>query len=378
MLNDPIRFLVIAGFPRSLITFRGAFLQALLDAGVETHVASPGLAEDHVSRKKLEDMGVKVHEVELKRTGMNPVEDFKTFWCLLGLMKTIEPDYMLAYTIKPVIYGMLAAKVVRVPKRIALITGLGYSFQENGKNTGLLQYLVRKLYALSMRCAHLTFFQNPDDERLFRTLALLPQQTRSVVVNGSGVSLSHFDLAALPAEPRFLLIGRLLADKGVREYIEAARQIKASYPEAMFYLVGWIDENPNAISQTELDEWIDSGVIDYLGKLDDVRSAIASSNVFVLPSYREGTPRTVLEAMAMGRPIITTDAPGCRETVIEGENGFLVPVKCVNALVVAMKRFVLKPELIVRMGMRSRELAVEKYDVNKVNALMLKEIGIDD
>ena len=172
------------------------------------------------------------------------------------------------------------------------------------------------------------------------------------------------------------MIARLLGDKGVREYAKAAREIRSSNPGIRFGLVGWVDENPDAISKDELHIWVEEGAIEYLGRLDDVRSAIADSTVYVLPSYREGTPRTVLEAMAMGRPIITTDAPGCRETVVEGENGYLVPVKSVDALVGAMQKFVDDPDLAARMGRRSRQIAEEKYDVHKVNAVMLREMGI--
>ncbi len=178
------------------------------------------------------------------------------------------------------------------------------------------------------------------------------------------------------AATTFLLIARLLGDKGVREYVEAVRRIKARYPDVVFRLVGWIDENPNAIREQELNDWVSEGVVEYLGRLSDVRPAIADCTVYVLPSYREGTPRTVLEAMAMGRPIITTDAPGCRETVVDGENGFLVPVKAVDELVSAMEKFVLFPGLVEKMGRRSREIAEAKYDVNAVNAVMLREMGI--
>ena len=171
------------------------------------------------------------------------------------------------------------------------------------------------------------FFQNPDDEALFRELDLLPDTVPSSVVNGSGVDVAEYSVAPLPDRSCFLLIGRLLGDKGLREYAQAAQRVKATYPEAVFRLVGWIDDNPDAITQRELDQWVYSGVLEFLGRLDDVRPAIADCSVYVLPSYREGTPRTVLEAMAMGRPVITTDAPGCRETVVDGDNGFLVPVK---------------------------------------------------
>jgi len=180
----------------------------------------------------------------------------------------------------------------------------------------------------------------------------------------------------LPENTSFLLIARLLGDKGVREYANAARKVKLQYPQVSFKLVGWIDDNPDAIGQHELDEWVNSGTLEFLGKLADVRPAIASSNVYVLPSYREGTPRTVLEAMAMGRPVITTDVPGCRETVVDGDNGFLVSVQAVDELASAMVQFIEEPQLAARMGERSRLIAEEKYDVHKVNEIMLSGMGI--
>jgi glycosyltransferase involved in cell wall biosynthesis len=200
------------------------------------------------------------------------------------------------------------------------------------------------------------------------------------VVNGSGVDLDKFVVKPLPdyateGAVRFLFIGRLLGDKGVREYAEAARLLQLTHQQVRCVLVGWIDSNPNAITQAELDGWVADGRIEFWGRLTDVRPAIAACSVFVLPSYREGTPRTVLEAMAMGRAIVTTDAPGCRETVIHGENGFLVPVQDSVALAEAMRRFIDEPFLHQTMGTRSRQLAEEMYDVHKVNAVMLE--GMD-
>jgi glycosyltransferase involved in cell wall biosynthesis len=174
---------------------------------------------------------------------------------------------------------------------------------------------------------------------------------------------------------RYLFIGRLLGDKGVREFAEAARLLKRNNPQVICSLVGWIDSNPNSITQAELDGWVADGRIEFLGRLADVRPAIEACSVFVLPSYREGTPRTVLEAMAMGRAIITTDAPGCRETVVHGENGFLIPVQDPKALAQAMRCFIHEPELQQSMGARSRQIAEEKYDVNKVNAVILAGMG---
>ena len=340
------------------------------------HVAAPSLAVGHPVARQLTARGATPHEIELSRTGMNPLADLKAALGMYGLIRKIKPTRMLAYTIKPIVYGLLAGRFAGVAHRFALITGLGYTFQGEEEGRSKVRWLVQKLYGAALSGAHKVFFQNPDDELLFRSLAILPKSVPSCVVNGSGISVDQFVVAGLPADPQFLLIARLLGDKGVREYAEAASQLKQRHPTAIFRLVGWIDENPDAIRQMELESWVTSGVIDFLGKLEDVRPAIENCSVYVLPSYREGTPRTVLEAMAMGRPIITTDAPGCRETVIDGDNGFLIPVKSVDALVEAMERFILDSGLAVSMGKRSREIAVERYDVHKVNAFMLSEMGI--
>ncbi|WP_426690160.1 glycosyltransferase family 4 protein [Rhodanobacter ginsengiterrae] len=370
-----MRFLLVASFPDSIVQFRGALISALRIAGVEVHVAAPGLLGRDSVRTELERLGATVHSISLDRVGTNPIGDALSFLSLFNLMRSVRPNTVLCYTVKPVIYGSLAAWLARVPRRFALITGLGYAFTAERK--GILSKIVRYLYAFVLRRVEKVFFQNPDDEALFRRSRILLSSVPSVVVNGSGVEVVDFAVRAMPAgRTVFLMIGRLLGDKGVREYAAAAKLVRKTYPDVRCLLVGWIDDNPDSIVESELDSWVAEGDIEFLGRLEDVRPAIASCNVYVLPSYREGTPRTVLEAMAMGRPVITTDAPGCRETVVDGENGFLIPTKSVDALVVAMKHFVDDPFLAQKMGARSRLIAVNKYDVHKVNALMLREMGI--
>lgn len=371
------RILIVAGLHSSLINFRGSLIKALCDAGMEVHAAAPRLTSNPMVMEKLNKWGVTCHDIYLQRAGINPATDIFGLLNLFHLIRVIRPDTFLGYTIKPVIYGTIATWLANVPNRFTLITGLGYAF--TGESVGsrkFIQMIAKKLYALALSKSKLVFFQNPDDQALFKQLNILKPSIPSFVVNGSGVNISEYEPAPLPAQPRFLLIARLLGDKGVREYAQAAKQIKNSHPEVSFDLVGWIDENPDAIKQQELDAWVQEGIINYLGKLTDVRPAISTCSVYVLPSYREGTPRTVLEAMAMGRPIITTDAPGCKETVIHKKNGYLVPVKSVDSLVVAMEAFINNPELVNTMGKKSREMAEEKYDVNKVNAVMLREMGI--
>ncbi len=327
-------------------------------------------------RLQLEARGTTVHSIPMLRTGTSPVRDMQTFWALFRLMRRVQPRYVMGYTIKPVIYGSLAAWLAGVPRRFALITGLGYAFQGEGQR-GRLQALVQRLYTVALSRVGLVFFQNPDDEALFRQRGILAADTPSYVVNGSGVDVGSFAMVPMPPGPlRFLLIARLLGDKGVREYAQAAQRVRAVYPSVTFAMVGWLDTNPDAVTQQELDAWVAQGTVEFLGRLSDVRPAIAACSVYVLPSYREGTPRTVLEAMAMGRAIVTTDAPGCRETVVDGDNGFLVPVKSVDALEQAMLKFINDPALAARMGLRARHIAEEKYDVHKVNAVMMREMGL--
>lgn len=369
-----MKVLLIAGLAESLTNFRGPLITALLARKVQVHVAAPNLETDNASHAKLMALGCHVHSISLARAGTNPLADLRTLVSLVQLMRKVRPSVVLAYTIKPVIYGMLAAHITGVEKKFALITGLGYAFQTSAM--GQLQKLVRHLYKFALKCADKVFFQNPDDQALFKQLGLL-DSVPSVVVNGSGVDLTYYEAQPMPSNiPKFLMIARLLGDKGVREYAQAAMQLKTKKPTVVFQLAGWIDENPNAIARQELDAWVSSGAIEYLGKLDDVRPALAECSVFVLPSYREGTPRSVLEAMATGRAIITTDAPGCRETVKQGVNGFLVPIKNSQALADAMQICIDQPELVARMAQSSLQIAVEKYDVNKVNKHMLSEMGL--
>lgn len=370
-------FLLVASFPDSLLQFRGPLIEALLEAGNDVHVAVPDLVPGGEVAVALASKGVRVHGIPLQRTGLNPIRDLRLLLSLVALILRLRPRFVLSYTIKPVVYGSIAAWLVGVKHRFALVTGLGYAFigTASGKRAWLRR-LIQRLYQFALKRTHHVFFQNPDDEMLFRELGLLPESISSSVVNGSGVDVAEYAVAPLPDKPRFLLIARLLGDKGVREYAKAAQLVKAVYPQAVFRLVGWIDDNPDAITQRELDQWVNSGLLEFPGRLDDVRPAITDCSVYVLPSYREGTPRTVLEAMAMGRPVITTDAPGCRETVVDGDNGFLVPVKDVRALADAMIKMIGTPGLAASMGERSRRIAEEKYDVHKVNAAMLEGMGI--
>lgn len=379
-----MRIAVIASYAPSLVIFRGPLLAALSRAGHQILACAP--ASESTVPQKLHEMGVMYQSIELSRTSVNPLDDVKTLLSLYGIFRRFKPDIVLAYTIKPVVYGSLAARLAGVPRFFSIITGLGFTFVEPEHTTNeqlkrrILNKLVKLLYSLALSWNERVFFQNPDDRAHFVQSELIPKE-KTVLINGSGVDLDYFAESPPPTRefPLFLLIARLLKDKGILEYVEAASILKKQYPNVEFQLLGWFDENnPACISRSQLEQWQREGNIEYLGSTEDVRPFLREASVYVLPSYREGTPRTVLEAMAVGRPIVTTNAPGCRETVIYGENGFLVPVRDVPSLVNALEKFIHQPELIAAMGKRSREIAEEKYDVHKVNTVILQTMGLED
>ena len=370
------KILVLASFAPSLVNFRGALLAEFVRLGHEVVVSAPG--EDVKTAKSLLGIGVKYRSIALQRTGLNPILDFRCLLSLIRLMKDVQPDVLLAYTIKPVIYGSFAAKFALVPRTFSIITGLGSMFTRATLKGILVRPLVCFLYRMALASNSIVFFQNPDDLKLFVDSGIIRKVEQSILIQGSGVDLNRFRMT-LPvlAPPTFLLIARLIKEKGIMQYAAAARILKQRYPGAVFRLVGPFVSGPSALRKDEVEKWKRGGYIEYLGEAEDVCPHIAAASVYVLPSYYgEGVPRTVLEAMAMGRPVITTDAPGCRETVVEGANGFLVPVKDMGALVEAMEQFIKQPYLTESMGRRSHEIAESKFDVRKVNAAMLNAMGL--
>lgn len=367
-----MRVIITGGFAPSLINFRGPLLQSLVERGHDVIAMAPDLSQE--SRNALQALDVTCQQVPMQRAGLSPLGDLRTLCAMFCAFRKTKPDVYLAYTIKPVIWGLFAAKLAGVPRRVAMITGLGYAFVDRGDfRQRLVRQIVCVLYKWSIAGAHAVLFQNPDDRSEFERRGLIPKGCEVIMINGSGVDTQQYALAAIPKSPVFLLLARLIRDKGICEYAAAAHRLKVRYPHARFLLAGALDSNPAAINEKELLLWQHDGDIEYLGSLADVRSALAACSVYVLPSYyREGTPRSVLEAMSVGRPVITTDAPGCRETVDEGVNGLLIPVRDTNALMEAMERFLLDPKLCEGMGAESRRIAEEKYDVHKVNAVIMQ------
>jgi glycosyltransferase involved in cell wall biosynthesis len=283
-----------------------------------------------------------------------------------------------AYTIKPVTFGMIAAKLAFVPKRFGLITGLGYLFIDDGsRRQRLVRSVAWPLMRLGTSCSTAIFVQNPDDARDLRAHRVVGRHTPIRRFWGSGVDMAEFERRPLPGgRPVFLMVARLLRDKGVCEFVEAARIVKRAHPDARFLLVGPPDPNPAGVPLEQVEGWRREGVVEVVGGVDDVRPYLEACHVFVLPSYREGTPRSVLEAMAVGRAIITTDAPGCRTTVEVGVNGFLVPPRTVESLARYLTRYLNDRSLLERHGEGSAALVEERFDVRRVNAAMLDAMGL--
>lgn len=369
------KVMVIGGLADSLVGFRGQLLRDMVRMGHEVTACAPEPSTSIAG--KLADMGVAYHPIPINRTGLNPLQDLYSLWACTSFFRRMRPDVVLSYTIKPTIYGSLGASFARVNTISSMITGLGSSFSAGASAGRPLRFIASSLYRYGLRRNRVVFFQNPDDMQLFLQRGLVDAANRPTLINGSGVDLAHYDVRPLPDTTSFLLVARLIREKGIGEYAAAARIIKRHYPTAVFKLVGRLDTGPRGIPAGDLKSWQSDGVIDYLGRLDDVRPAIAGASVYVLPSfYGEGVPRSILEAMSMGRPVITTDTPGCRETVRPGVNGFLVPVRDATALAEAMARFLANPALAQAMGTASRKLAEEKFDVFDVNRIILKQLEL--
>lgn len=373
-----MRIVIVASKAQSLMNFRGRLIEDLLALGHEVHAVAPDVFEDKTTHAWLGQRDVRCHVAALSRTGISPRADLRTLKEFVRIFRQVRPDLVFSYTTKPVIWGTLAAWIARVPERVALITGLGYAFVGEAKGKrAVVRFIASRLYSTALKRATLVFFQNPDDLADFKRWRVLPAQKQVEIVNGSGVDTDAYEVTPMPEGPvKFLMIARLLRDKGVREYADAAQSLHARYPEAEFHLVGPLDSNPDGLTGVEVNDLQAKGAVMWHGETPDVRPAIRNAHIYVLPSYREGTPRTVLEAMSMGRAVITTDAPGCRETVEDGVNGFLVPVQNASALAVAMERFLHSPDLIAEMGAAARTFTVEKYDVRKVNSFMIGKMGL--
>lgn len=372
-----MKILVLSSLAYSLTNFRGALLRELKANGHEVVAVAPD--GNAAVERDLAAWGIGFRVVPMARTGTNPIKDAALLSAYVKLMMAEKPDLVLAYTQKPIIYGGIAARMLCVPRFFALMSGLGYVFSEDSGARKGLRWAVTRLYREAVRRARGVFVFNADDRQDMIDLGIVTPRQNVIQVPGSGIDLERFRLEPLPRNRlRFLLVGRLMRDKGIYEFVEAARQLKRDHPDVEFCVLGHYErDNPTGIDEVECTRLARQYPVQFIPGTSDVRPYLASCSVFVLPSYyREGLPRTILEAMATGRPIITTDMPGCREPIIEGENGFLVAPRDAGALKAAMQRFIEAPTLVTSMAARSRDLAEKIYDVRKVNHQLLDEMDL--
>lgn len=357
------KIMVLSSHTPSLMWFRMDMMKEFKRLGYD--VVAVGNEEESKWIEQFKSNGIAYRKAIIQRNGTNPFKDLKTIRSLRKIIKEELPDKIFSYNAKTVIYGGIAAKKENVDN-YSLIAGLGSVFMGSGLKNKIIQMILRFEYKKSLKYSKKVFFQNKDDVEAF-IKGKMVKEHQIVMLHGSGVNLHKFTVQPLPDKVSFLYIGRLIRDKGIYEYLNAAKIIKEKYTSIHFLLVGPFDSNPTALKEDELQVYIDEGIIEYFGEQSDVRPYLAQCSVFVLPSYREGTPKTVLEAMASYKAIITSDAPGCRETVVDGKNGFLVPVKNVDVLVEKMEYFIQHQDIIPFMASRGRQMVEDIFDVEKVN-----------
>lgn len=336
---------------------------------------------DQVYNEKLQSLNIKLIHYDLSRKGLNPFDDYKTFKQLLNIFKEIKPDLLFTSTIKPVIYGCLAAKIAKIPNIYAVITGLGYAFEKDNLFKKCIFLIGSLLYKFALNNISGIFFQNKDDAETFKQSHILNNKSNILFARGTGVDTEKFALTKIPDIKQtlnFLLIGRLLIAKGIIEFANAARLLKKDFPTTKFSILGPKESGPGSLDINEIKKWEEEGIIEYLGESIDVRPYIAKCHALVLPSWREGVPTAIMEGMSMGRCAIVTDVPGCREVIEDGFNGYLCKKGDYESLAKAIRKLIKNPNDILIMGDRSREIATKNFDAHIVANKMIYDMKIGE
>ena len=367
---------IVASEGRSLINFRGPLIKSWVDLGFKVVCVSVESPEDMVP--EIEKLGASYVQVYGSRTGIGLRDGIQMMKGYVRTFKEISPDYIFLYMSKPLAFGSWAANKTRIPHVNVLVNGLENAFYRSTIKDALIRFVLTFFYHFISNKAENVFFQNPDDCLLLEKRRVF-FGSNACIVNGSGVDMNFFERKPLPDTPVILMVARLLWSKGIREFLQAVPIVKKAHPETKVLLVGGLDSNDEAISKIDLELAVKKYDIEYCGHADDVRPFLARCSIFVLPSYHEGLPRSVLEAMAVGRPIITTDVSGCRETVIDGINGFLVPPKDGEALAEKLIRLIEDSSLCNKMAEESYQICKKKFEVSLINKLInAKMFGIDE
>lgn len=364
------KLLIIGGKAWSIINFRGSLIKKLVKEGYEVTAVSSDA--NKLELKQIKNLGIKYIDIKLKSNTVNVLKDITYYFKLKSLILNLNPNVVISYTMKPVVYSGLAINFKKNISFYPLITGLGNIFNTKKINLYPIKIILILLCKIALRNAKIIIFQNNDNLQYFNKIKIAPR-VKKVIVEGSGVDVNYFKYKPFSKKNiTFLLIARLLKDKGIFEYIEAAKIIKSKIKNINFNLIGAIDSSNNRIDINYVKKNHNEEIINYLGFKENVRPYIAESHVFVLPSYHEGLPRSVLEAMSMGRPIITTQVPGCKETVVNNENGFLIPSRNVDTLIKKMNWFINNKKKILKMGQKSRNLVEKRFSSKKINNKFVK------
>jgi glycosyltransferase involved in cell wall biosynthesis len=374
-MNTNKRILILASFAPSLYHFRGDYIEDLIANNFDVYAGAPEM--DSETAEKLKSYGAKPVEINLQRTGMNPLKDIKAIFSIRKIIKEHKIDILFPYTIKPVIYGSIAARSLKIPT-FSLITGLGYTFSATSFKSKVLQHFSQILYRIALKKNKVVIFQNKDDHQLFIDNNVMTKNQNFDIVSGSGVNLNKYKFRVKKNNGEkiiFVFVARLIREKGINLFIDAANVLKERYPHAEFHVFGETMISPSAIDIKELMECHETGVIYYHGDKNNIQDYLYNSDVFVLPTfYREGIPRSILECLSVGMPLITTDSPGCRETVIQQENGVLIKPQNLQFLIDAMEFFLKNPAKIETMGVKSREYAEKRFDVKIINKNLISII----